>query len=287
VLAEGVLLVDKPEGMTSHDVVAIARRATGTRRIGHAGTLDPFATGLLVLLVGRATRLLPYLDGEPKVYDATIGFGAETTTDDGTGAVSRTAPLPAPEAVRAAIPTLTGWIDQIPPAYSAKQQNGVRAYAAARQGDALALAPSRVHVHQWELRSPVGDTIDVRISCGGGTYIRALARDLGRACGSAAHLVRLRRLSSGDFHVGHAVSLAGLRGGPVELRSARSAVGRLSERSLNDEELARVSHGRSVDADQRGTTGERIAAIDAAGALVAILERDGDRLAPRLVLRDG
>ena len=131
---DGILLVDKPAGMTSHDVVSVARRALGTRRIGHAGTLDPFATGLLVLLVGNATRLLPLLDGEPKVYEATIVFGSETDTDDVTGTVVATSALPDVARVADGIASLTGTIDQVPPAYSAKQVEGRRAYDAARRG---------------------------------------------------------------------------------------------------------------------------------------------------------
>src|SRR5688572_22447564 len=130
---EGLVLVDKPAGITSHDVVAIARRALGERRIGHAGTLDPFATGLLVLLVGRATRLLPYLDGEPKVYEARIQFGSETDTDDATGRVVREAALPIRADIDRALGALIGAIGQEPPAYSAKQVGGQRAYDAARQ----------------------------------------------------------------------------------------------------------------------------------------------------------
>src|SRR6478672_10169047 len=149
---DGLLLVDKPAGVTSHDVVNDARRALQTRRIGHAGTLDPFATGLLVLLVGHATRLLPYLNGEPKVYQATIAFGAETDTDDVTGSVTRTAELPDVSRVREAMHSLTGEIDQTPPAVSAKQVEGRRAYAAASRGESLALAPVRVAVHRWDVR---------------------------------------------------------------------------------------------------------------------------------------
>src|SRR3954454_17625710 len=129
---DGMLLIDKPAGITSHDVVSAARRALRTRRIGHAGTLDPFATGLLVLLTGHATRLLPHLHGEPKVYDATIVFGSETDTDDVTGTVMRAAEVPDEARVREAIDSLTGAIEQVPPAYSAKQVDGQRAYAAAR-----------------------------------------------------------------------------------------------------------------------------------------------------------
>ncbi|HEY4129260.1 MAG TPA: tRNA pseudouridine(55) synthase TruB, partial [Gemmatimonadaceae bacterium] len=141
----GLLLVDKPAGMTSHDAVAIVRRATKTRRVGHTGTLDPFATGLLVVLVGRGTRLIPYIEGEPKVYEATIRFGAETETDDIAGAVTRESThLPSDVEIAEAVARLTGEIDQLPPAYSAKQVDGVRAYDAARRGTPLALETVRV-----------------------------------------------------------------------------------------------------------------------------------------------
>ena len=180
---DGLLLVDKPAGMTSHDVVSVARRAVGPSRVGHAGTLDPFATGLLVLLVGRGTRLIPYLDAEPKVYDATIRFGAETDTDDSTGRVMRESALPAPAAVDAALATMVGDLEQRPPAYSAKQVEGVRAYAAARRGRPLDLAPVTVRVHAWTVRERRDAELDVTVICGGGTYVRALARDLGRSRG--------------------------------------------------------------------------------------------------------
>ena len=149
---DALLLVDKPAGITSHDVVSVARRALGERRIGHAGTLDPFATGLLVLLTGRATRVLPYVDGEPKEYEATIKWGAETDTDDATGAITREAPPPSRDAIEAGIASLTGRIEQVPPDYSAKQVGGRRAHAAARRGAPLELAPVVVHVHSWRVR---------------------------------------------------------------------------------------------------------------------------------------
>ena len=146
----GFLLVDKPAGITSHDVVSIVRRSVHTRRVGHAGTLDPFATGLLVVMVGRGTRLLPFIDGEPKVYDATIAFGTETDTDDATGSTTREAPPPTEHAISEGMARLTGEIDQIPPAYSAKKVGGTRAYAAARRGKQVVLAPARVVIHRWE-----------------------------------------------------------------------------------------------------------------------------------------
>lgn len=210
----GLLLIDKPAGITSHDVVDIARRAYGERSIGHLGTLDPFATGLLVLLLGRSTRLATFIDNEPKVYEATIRFGEETDTGDPTGDVIRTAPPPSSEAVLAAIPSLTGDILQVPPEFSAKKVLGAPAYRAARAGASVVLAPNPVRVHEWTVESLTDTELKVAISCGGGTYIRALGRDLGRACGSAAHLVSLRRTRSGEFDVRDAATIDDLRATP-------------------------------------------------------------------------
>ena len=280
---EGLLLVDKAPGMTSHDVVALARRALGERRIGHAGTLDPFATGLLVLLVGRATRLLPFVEGEPKVYEATIRFGRETTTDDLTGETVREAPAPDDAAVRAALPSLTGEIEQLPPAYSAKQVEGRRAYAAARRGEALELRPARVVVHEWRLGAREGDDLHATIVCGGGTYIRALARDLGRRTGSAAHLAALRRVRSGPFDVADAIPAERLRGERPALRPPLEALGALPVEPLGAEDVARVARGIPVSAH---APGERAALVDEARALVAVAERQGERWQPRVVLRD-
>lgn len=210
----GLLLVDKPAGVTSHDVVDVARRAYRERSIGHLGTLDPFATGLLVLLFGRATRLSTFIDNEPKVYEATIQFGTETDTDDVTGSITRTAPLPEPELLIETIPSLTGEIDQTPPAYSAKKIDGKPAYRAARAGVQVQLAPATVHVYQWDVHAVSPSSLSATIVCGGGTYIRALARDLGRLAGTAAHLATLRRTRSGDFDVKDAAPLERLRSAP-------------------------------------------------------------------------
>src|SRR6476661_11045701 len=182
---QGLLLIDKPAGMTSHDVVQRVRRIYGERSIGHLGTLDPFATGLLVLLIGRSTRLATFIDTEPKIYEATIRFGTETETDDSTGTVVRTAPEPEPQLVNDAIATLTGTIMQVPPAYSAKSVDGERAYDAARRGEHLELAPAPVHVESWKITDITPESLRATITCGQGTYIRALARDLGRMTGSA------------------------------------------------------------------------------------------------------
>jgi len=210
--------------MTSHDVVDVARRAYGERSIGHLGTLDPFATGLLVLLFGRATRLATFIENEPKRYDATIAFGSETDTDDVTGTTTTTAPRPERDSVLAGMAQLTGEIEQVPPAYSAKKVAGRVAYDAAREGEPLRLASARVIVHEWTVRSLTDEALDATITCGTGTYIRALARDLGRLAGSAAHLTALRRTRSGEFDVADATPLDQLRSSPPPLRRLRIAV---------------------------------------------------------------
>lgn len=219
--SEGLLLVDKPAGITSHDVVQVVRRVYGEPSIGHLGTLDPFATGLLVLLVGRVTRLATFIETEPKVYDATIRFGAETDTDDCTGAVTREAPLPSPGSARDAMSLFTGAIEQIPPAFSAKSVNGARAYDAARRGKPILLLPVGVTVHEWIVTNERPDEIDVTIACGTGTYVRALARDLGRSIGSAAHLASLRRSRCGPFDISEAATLDQLKASAPRLRTLR------------------------------------------------------------------
>ena len=278
----GLLLVDKPAGITSHDVVARVRRATGCKRVGHAGTLDPFATGLLVLLVDRGTRLMPYVEGEPKVYDAVIALGRETDTDDVTGAVTRVAEPPDALAIDAAIERLTGRIDQLPPAYSAKQVGGVRAYAAARRGAPIELAPSSVIVFEWRILGHTGNQLSVRISCSGGTYVRALARDLGRASGSAAHLASLRRVASGPFSVEHAHQLAEIDTGRIMLRPLLDAIPTVPVQAIDDAELARTAGGNTIEAR---VAGERIALVHD-GQLAAIALRTANGLHPKVVLVD-
>jgi tRNA pseudouridine55 synthase len=281
----GLLLVDKPASITSHDVVAIVRRVVGSQRVGHTGTLDPFATGLLVVLVSRGTRLIPYIDGEPKVYDATIRFGAETDTDDATGETIRESEVPDDRAIEVAVAQLTGAIDQVPPSYSAKKVAGTRAYAAARRGVALDLDPSRITVHRWELGSRAGADLAARVTCSGGTYIRALARDLGRLTNSAAHLATLRRVQSGCFLVDDAYTLAQLRAGDFKMQPLRDAIPSIPTRRLAEPELTRVLHGNAIVANGEPLA-SRVALIDDEKALVAIAEREGDALRPKLVLRD-
>jgi tRNA pseudouridine55 synthase len=207
--------------MTSHDVVQQVRRIYAERSIGHLGTLDPFATGLLVLLLGRATRLGNFLDMEPKVYEAVIGFGTETDTDDSTGAVIRQAPPPTDAAIRSAVQSLTGTISQIPPAYSAKSVDGTRAYDAARRGEPLKLQPVNVTVHSWDIHAIDSGSLSATVTCSAGTYIRALARDLGRLTSSAAHLAALRRTRVGSFDVADAATLDMLADAPRRVRTLR------------------------------------------------------------------
>ena len=280
---DGMLLADKPAGVTSHDVVLAARRAYAVSRIGHAGTLDPFATGLLVLLLGRATRLLPHLDGVPKVYEAEIAFGRETDTDDLLGQTTRECTPPGADDVMRAIETLTGDIEQMPPAYSAKRVGGQRSYEAARKGQALELSPVRVHVESWTTVSFQGDRLKATISCGGGTYIRALARDLGRLTGSAAHLASLRRTQSGPFRVADAVSLDVLRTGSVPLRPALDALPSIPHVALDADDAERVLRGIAVGRSVEGSTA---ALVDSrSGALVAFAEGEGACWQPRVVMQ--
>jgi tRNA pseudouridine55 synthase len=277
--------VDKPAGITSHDVVSVARRALGERRIGHAGTLDPFATGLLVLLTGHATRVLPYVEGEPKEYEATIRWGAETDTDDATGEITReSAHVPTRAEIEAAVVPLTGRIEQVPPDYSAKQVGGRRAHAAARSGAPLALAPVLVYVQSWTINAHREAETDVTIVCGGGTYIRALARDLGRATNSAAHLSALRRTRSGPFDVSRASTIGDLREGRATLRSPREAIPSLPEQRVSESDAARLARGMRVGASVEG---ERAALVSDAGALLAIAERSAEQWQPRVVLAHG
>ena len=290
----GLLYVDKPAGRSSHDIVGIVRRAARSRRVGHAGTLDPFATGLLVVAVGQATRLLPHIAGEPKVYDATIRFGTETDTDDATGTVTCEAAPPDPRMLSevhhpqrlAAEAQLTGLIAQVPPAYSAKHVDGQRAYDLARKGRDVALPPVDVRVDAWQWLGADGHDLRVRITCGGGTYIRSLARDLGRALGSAAHCHALRRIASGPAHVDEAVTIEQLAPGAVAdgivtLRSPLPLLGNVAHEVLDDDQLRDLRHGRPVRAS---VDGDR-AALLRGGEVVAMAERSArDRWQPRVVL---
>jgi tRNA pseudouridine55 synthase len=279
---DGLLLLDKPVGISSHDAVLRARRATGEKRIGHGGTLDPFATGLLVLLLGRATRLLSWMPGEPKVYEATIAFGAETDTDDLHGQHVREAPVPSTDAILAAIPQLSGTIQQVPSTYSAKRIDGERAYALARSGAAVALPAVPVTVRRWELEPLRGNLLDVRITCGAGTYVRALARDLGRLTNSAAHLTALRRVASGPFVVDHATPVNDLTD-HATVRPPLEALPQLPRVTLDDDEVRRVIRGLAVQRTD-APEGTRVALIDERMQLIAAGEAKAGQWWPRVVM---
>ncbi len=278
---DALVLVDKPAGLTSFDIVRGVQRALGAPKAGHAGTLDPFATGLLVILTGRATRLLGLVPGEPKVYLATIRFGEERDTDDVTGAVTRQAPLPDPAVLQAALRQLTGAVEQVPPAYSAKRVGGRRAYAIARQGGTPGVVAATVRVDRWEILDEAWPCLTVRIQCGGGTYIRALARDLGRLMQSAACLEALRREASGPFAVTEAVSWQDVTEGRLATRPVVEALGVLPRQQLDADDARRVSHGMAVPARQPG---ERAALLGAGGELLAVAHRDQERWQPDVVL---
>lgn len=224
---DGVLLVDKPNGPTSHDIVAKIRRMAGQPRIGHGGTLDPFATGLLVLVLGRATRMASLHLGGEKRYEATFSFGGGTTTDDLDGErINLPGPPPSRETVETLLPRYRGALEQVPPSHSAKRTDGIRAYERARAGEAVELAPRPIEIKRFEVLGWDDSHADeplmhARIDVSSGTYIRAIARDLGRDAGSGAHLVALRRVGSGVFAVENAhtmeqIAAAALAG---ELRS--------------------------------------------------------------------
>jgi tRNA pseudouridine55 synthase len=206
---DGILLIDKPSGWTSHDVVARTRRITGQRRIGHTGTLDPMATGLLVLCLGNATRLVEYMSAHDKTYEGEVRLGVSTDTDDADGTVTGTAAIPplTDATIAGLMETFTGTIAQLPPAYSAVKVAGRRAYAVARAGEAPALRARKVTLHALTLRQLAPDRLAITVACGPGTYIRSLARDIGSWLSCGAHLASLRRTSVGSFHVDAAATL--------------------------------------------------------------------------------
>lgn len=277
----GILLVDKPAGITSHDVVARARRARGTRKVGHAGTLDPMATGLLIVGVEAATRLLTFIVGLDKTYRATIRLGQTTTTDDADGDVDVTASAEAvadvtEERIRDGVAALTGAISQVPSAVSAIKVDGRRAYDRVRAGEEVELKARDVVVSRFEVSAVRhGDgvvDVDVEVDCSSGTYIRALARDLGAALGVGGHLTMLRRTRIGSFDVAGAPGADELEDAELvtPADAARRVLGALDVTS----DVARdLRHGKRVEAPD-SFDGPR-AAIDPDGALIGVVERRG------------
>jgi len=234
----GVLAIDKPAGWTSHDVVAVVRGVLGEKHVGHGGTLDPLATGLLPVLVGSATKFVERIHTAPKVYAAVVRFGSETATDDAAGAVTAEAPPPERSRAEAALAGFRGAISQVPPAYAAVKVGGRTAYSRARAGETVALAAREVQVLRLDVTAWSSDAdLGLVVVCSSGTYVRSLARDLGRACGSAAHLASLRRLAVGALDVSGAVGIERLRregrdAALARLRAADDALLALDDRYL-------------------------------------------------------
>lgn len=278
----GILLVDKAEGWTSHDVVARTRRAMNTKKVGHAGTLDPMATGLLVLGVGPSTRLLTYLVGLDKVYTATIRLGAETTTDDREGEITMAADderlaQVSDERIQAQVEKLTGDIMQSPSAVSAIKIDGKRAYDRVRAGEKVELKQRPVTIASFELlqisRSAAGEhppfiDLVVRVHCSSGTYVRALARDMGRALSVGGHLTALRRESVGPFQVAAAVDVEQLD--PAQLIDPTEIATELFARlDLDSQQAADLRNGKKLAIDVPDA--EALAAVDPEGVLIGLV----------------
>jgi tRNA pseudouridine55 synthase len=286
----GILLVDKPEGPTSHDVVAELRRSTGSRRVGHAGTLDPFASGLLLLLLGPATRLSEYFIRAEKGYIAMARLGVSTSTDDREGEVLASSEdwrsLSRAE-IEKALGGFQGTLTQVPPAYSAKKVRGQPAHRRIRRGEAVELDAVEVEVHEIRLLAFDPPEVSFYMLCSSGTYVRAVARDLGVQLGMGAHLTSLRRTTIGAFAVESALPPAELRDrdrvAGALLRPA-GALAHLPSHDVGKEDLERLNHGQALP-----LTGDELPegtpiAILEGGELVAIGCREGNRLRPRKVL---
>ena len=274
---DGVLVVDKPAGPTSHDIVDRARRVLETRRVGHTGTLDPFATGVLPLCIGRATRLARFLAAGEKTYRTRVRLGFATTTDDLTGA-----PLGDPRpvdvaqgALEQALASLVGSFDQVPPAFSARHVGGRRLYELARRGEAVARAATPVTVHALDLVSLRSDTLELEVRCSSGTYVRALARDLGERLGTGAHLVALQRTRSSGFDLGQAVPGDTLAGAAERIIPLSRLLPDWPAVSVGEEGLRLVRHGRELGAEVvlsgfPRVPVERVRVLDASGQLLAL-----------------
>ena len=276
----GVVVVDKPSGPTSHDVVAAARRALREKSIGHAGTLDPQATGVLVLACGKATRLVRFLSAADKAYDATLRFGLTTDSYDSSGQiVAETAARPTRDAVAAAMASLMGERLQTPPAYSAKKIDGHRAYDLARQARPVDVSPARVTLIESEILSWAPDEAVIRLTCSAGFYVRTLAHEIGQLVGTGACLSALRRTRSGSFTLGSAVDMQALMTGGAVPIPMSDLLPELSAVRVDADGVTRVQHGRDLTRQQyqpAGTDGARPAS---AGAWTRVLGPTGDLVA--------
>jgi len=297
---DGLLIIDKPEGLTSHDVVARVRRILKTKRVGHTGTLDPFATGVLVLLIGKATRLAQFLDKDEKEYEAVIQFGFETDTGDKTGEHSTESGLRNEEIIEVLRTTdwetvfdsFRGVIEQTPPMYSAKKQGGKKLYELARQGKEVERQPLKITISKLEIidddlfRIPQS-TLRIRVVCSAGTYIRTLAEDIGRRLGIGAHLTHLRRTRAGKFTLAESTSLDELDSTSARLLPIEQAVSHLPQFQLESDRVEKTRNGLTTRVrEQKFQTDVAVQMIDVDGKLVAIgeYEQNENQLRPRIVL---
>jgi tRNA pseudouridine55 synthase len=244
----GLVVVDKPAGLTSHDVVARMRRLAGTRRVGHGGTLDPMATGVLIIGIDKATKLLGHLAAHDKDYLATIRLGVTTTTDDAEGEVVAAADpgVVSDEALTAAMAALTGDLQQVPASVSAVKVDGVRSYTRVRAGEQVELAPRSVHVERFELLARRGPDLDVAVTCTTGTYVRALARDLGAALGVGGHLTALRRTRVGGFSIEAAATLESVVTDLRVIPLADAVAAAVPRVDVSAEDARRIGFGQPV-----------------------------------------
>ncbi|HEX6239901.1 MAG TPA: tRNA pseudouridine(55) synthase TruB [Polyangiales bacterium] len=292
----GLLILDKCPGPTSHDAVAVARRALGTKAVGHTGTLDPMASGVLVVVVGEATKLVNLLSVGEKSYDASIQLGQATSTLDAEGEVSESAPVPSLtlEAVREASRAFLGETQQRPPAVSAIKVDGKSLHKRVRAGEQVEAPLRQVRVEALSVHALEGDTIRLSVCCSKGFYVRALARDLAQALGTVGHLTALRRTSNAGFGLEHAISFDAVRAALRADEAARQAVRarliplaqvcqRLPHRQVDAELTLLLGHGRSLSAEHPGpladlSDGQPVIALREDGAPVAIVERSGSAL---------
>jgi tRNA pseudouridine55 synthase len=277
-VAGGLLLIDKPAGITSHDAVARVRRALGVRKVGHSGTLDPAATGLLLIGVGRATRLLRFLGDLPKVYQGRGVLGVATDTLDEEGAIVRESPVDVAERdLRSVMQRFTGEIEQVPPAYSAVKVGGEKLYRAARRGEPVEAPPRKVNVDSFDLRGFESPAFDFEVRCSAGTYVRSLVADVGAELGCGAHLQRLRRTAIGPFRV----EVARPPDDPGPLLPMDRAVEHLASVILHEEEARVAVHGCCLG--PAGIAGAyRALAPD--GTLIGIYRDEGTKAVPEVIL---
>ena len=282
-MLHGFLNIDKPMGITSHDVVARIRRVAGQRRVGHGGTLDPLATGVLPIALGAATRLVDYLVEDRKAYRADVLLGITTTTDDAEGEIVAEQPVPALDhaALQAALAPFIGMIRQVPPIYSAIQVGGQRMYDVARRGETVELAPRPVEIDQIDVVATQPPHVTLDVVCGKGTYIRALARDLGAALGCGAHLAALRRTAVGPLRIDAAVPLDDLTHDPTQLHAhllpPAAAVAGLPRIDVDGRGAQRIRHGLPL---AHTLSGELARVHDEHGTLLALARRTDDRWHP-------